>query len=330
PHLPPDVFKTTKTLNIKMTQEKFYFSTESQPHTQRTKEIMERHPEVNKLIGRNPFTFFILIFLVGFQMTLAAIFGKMGFEYWWLSLLTAWFVGAFTTNPLYVVVHEGTHNLIFKNRVLNRLSTLLADLPNVVPGAVGFTTFHLKHHAYMGDDQLDADLPSELEARLVGNSWWRKTLWLLGFPLWQIYRTFRLTRINTWNSWMYLNIAVVFLSDALMVYFFGWHSLFYLFFSMLFALGLHPVGARWIQEHYTLDEHQETYSYYGRLNTVCLNIGYHNEHHDFPSIPWNRLPKLRRLAPEYYDNLKSHQSWTKLLLAFIFNPEYTLFRRVKR
>ena len=99
---------------------------------------------------------------------------------------------------------------------------------------------------------------------------------------------------------------------------------------MMFALGLHPLGARWIQEHYTLDSEQETYSYYGPLNLLALNMGYHNEHHDFPAIPWNRLPEVTRLAPEYYENLSSHSSWTKLLLEFIFNPEYTLYSRVRR
>ncbi|CAG8799102.1 12159_t:CDS:2, partial [Racocetra fulgida] len=44
---------------------------------------------------------------------------------------------------------------------------------------------------------------------------------------------------------------------------------------------LHPVAARYIQEHYTFDDGQETYSYYGRLNKIFMNIGYHNEHHDF-------------------------------------------------
>ena len=55
-------------------------------------------------------------------------------------------------------------------------------------------------------------------------------------------------------------------------------------------MGLHPLGARWIQEHYLVHGEQETTSYYGILNVPALNVGYHNEHHDFPSVPWNRLP----------------------------------------
>jgi len=27
------------------------------------------------------------------------------------------------------------------------------------------------------------------------------------------------------------------------------------------------------------------------------------EHHDFPTVPWARLPAVRRLAPEFYADL---------------------------
>ena len=73
--------------------------------------------------------------------------------------------------------------------------------------------------------------------------------------------------------------------------------------SLFFSVGLHILGARWIQEHYLLHPPQETYSYYGPLNLVAFNVGYHNEHHDCPSIPWNKLPTIRKIAPEFYENL---------------------------
>jgi sphingolipid delta-4 desaturase len=79
-----------------------------------------------------------------------------------------------------------------------------------------------------------------------------------------------------------------------------------------------------------LDENQETYSYYGPLNAVAFNVGYHNEHHDFPSVPWNRLPELKKAAPDYYDTLKSHHSWTKLFLRFLFDKNISLYSRTMR
>jgi sphingolipid delta-4 desaturase len=36
------------------------------------------------------------------------------------------------------------------------------------------------------------------------------------------------------------------------------------------------------------------------------------------------------MAPEYYDNLHYHNSWTWLLVDFIFNPKRDLYMRILR
>ncbi|MEL6866769.1 MAG: fatty acid desaturase [Bacteroidota bacterium] len=311
-------------------QTDFHLTEAPHPHMTRCKEIMKKHPEIAQLMGRNPYTAVILFGLVGLQFSIAYWMGSLGFSYWWLALLLAYCVGAFANHSLYVVIHEATHNLIFRNRTLNRWMGILADLPNMVPGAMGFHTYHLKHHAHLNEYENDTDLPAHWEAKLVGNVAWRKAVWLFLFPAIQITRTFRMYHVNTWTKWMIINIAVVFAVDVLVVLFFGPMALFYFFFSTMFALGLHPLGARWIQEHFSLHSDQETYSYYGPLNLLALNMGYHNEHHDFPAIPWNRLPEVKRMAPEYYETLEYHSSWSGLLLDFIFNPAYNLYSRVNR
>ena len=63
---------------------------------------------------------------------------------------------------------------------------------------------------------------------------------------------------------------------------------------------------------------------------MTFNVGYHNEHHDFPSVPWTRLPQIRAIAPEYYVELKSYVSWTRLLFQFLFDRELSLFSRMVR
>ena len=49
---------------------------------------------------------------------------------------------------------------------------------------------------------------------------------------------------------------------------------------------------------------QPTRSTYAGLwyDIVCCNTNYHLEHHDFPNIPILALPKLREIAPEFYDS----------------------------
>ena len=65
-------------------------------------------------------------------------------------------------------------------------------------------------------------------------------------------------------------------------------------------------------------------------NRYSPQVGYHNEHHDFPAIAWTRLPALRELAPEFYDTLPSHPSWPMVIVNFIRDPEVGIFARVKR
>ena len=63
---------------------------------------------------------------------------------------------------------------------------------------------------------------------------------------------------------------------------------------------------------------------------VMSKVGYHNEHHDFPSVPWTRLPALRKLAGEFYEPLPSHESWPYVTWKFITDPNVGMWSRAKR
>ena len=305
----------------------FSYSTAPEPHRQRTKAILKAHPEIRQLMGKNPYTFVLILAVVGLQFTLAAL---MQGQPWWLVLLLAYVVGAVATHALAMMIHECAHNLLFKKKNLNFLAGMVANLPMVVPSAVFFKRYHLKHHAFQGAYALDGDIASHWEAKLIGHSAVRKTLWLLFLPIFQMVRIWRLKEIKIWDVWLWLNIVALVVADVAVYSFLGPGAFLYLVISLFFAVGLHPVGARWIQEHYLVDPPQETYSYYGPLNRVAINVGYHNEHHDFPSVPWNRLPQVRRMASAWYDDLTYHTSWTKLLIRFIADPHMSLYSRMLR
>lgn len=154
-------------------------------------------------------------------------------------------------------------------------------------------------------------------------------------------------RNQTPTVWHLINLVVQVIFDVIIVKFMGLRALGYFIMSSFFAGSLHPCAAHFIAEHYLWDGlDQETYSYYGPLNTLAYNVssshhasytiaddkqvGYHNEHHDFPSIPWTRLPALRALAPEFYDTIPSHPSWPMVIVNFIRDPEVGIFARAKR
>src|SRR5438477_212501 len=148
--------------NLRSMQAAFYQSESDQPHPGRARAIIKAHPEVRQLMVRNPWTALIALSVVVLQTSLAFWFGKLGFGYCWLSLVIAYCVGAFANHANYVIIHDATHNLIFRNKSWNKLVGILADLPNLNPGAMGFRVYHLRHHSHQGDYEHDADLANHL------------------------------------------------------------------------------------------------------------------------------------------------------------------------
>lgn len=306
----------------------FRFSNSPEPHRIRTAKILKAHPEVKQLMGKNPLTLVAILGLVGGMVSMGYFLKDSP---WWMVVLVAYLVGAFFNHALFVMIHECSHHLLFKNKALNRIAAIVANMPHVFPSAISFERYHIKHHSFQGVHELDADLPDFWEARLFNNSTIGKAFWLLLYPFFQVFRTFRLREIKPVDGWIVTNWVAQVAFDIAIVYFFGPQALVFMLISFFFSVGLHPLGARWIQEHYlTLDENQETYSYYGPLNTLAFNVGYHNEHHDFPSVPWNKLPQLKKAAAPYYDSLQAHQSWTKLFFRFLFDKNLSLYSRITR
>jgi sphingolipid delta-4 desaturase len=273
-------------------------------------------------------TFWWTVGIVGVQILVAWLVGS---QPWWVVFLAAYTVGAFADHALFVVIHETAHKLVFKRKVPNILTALLANLPQFFPGAMSFSKYHLKHHAFQGVYELDGDLPFYWEARLIGHSAFGKALWLLLFPIFQALRPWRVKEVPLWDGWTVVNVIVQVAFDIAVWMVLGPKALIYFALSLFFSIGLHPLGARWIQRHYITDGgDQETFSYYGPLNRLAFNVGYHNEHHDFPSVSWDKLPRVRAAAPEVYDSLAAHQSWTRLLFKFLINRDISLFSRIVR
>jgi sphingolipid delta-4 desaturase len=300
------------------------------PHRERAKQILAAHPNVRALFERDRWSALWTVLLVALQVAIGIGLVALNAP-WWAIIVVAYGLGAFINHALFVLIHDYTHNVVFKKANANRLGSIFANIAIVFPAAIGFRNHHLLHHKYLGMRGLDADVPSPGEARWVGNSWWRKTVWLSMFWAVQgVVRPATVKVIRTIDGWVLVNALAMAAAMAPIVWFFGWWPVAYLFMSTMFSLGVHPVGARSIQEHFVFREGQETYSYYGPLNKLSFNMGYHNEHHDFPHVPWSRLPAVRAAAPEFYDHLYYHRSWTRLLFQVLFSREFRLHNRIVR
>lgn len=296
------------------------------PHIRRGREIIRAHPQVRDYFGPYPLSGAYIAGCVGLQLLVAYALRDAA---WYWAIPCAYLLGAFVSHALFVLIHDATHNLIVKGTVPNRLFGILCNVGQGIPAAMSFRTYHLLHHYHLDEYDYDADLAYHREARWVGNVAWRKALWLFLFAAVEIVRPLRI-KTPFADAWVTANAVIIVITDAAIWYWGGWTGLTYILLSTLFGVGLHPVGARWIQEHYTFVEGQETYSYYGALNLFAFNIGYHNEHHDLVKVPWVHLPRVKAMAPEFYDHLHAHQSWTRVLCWFLFDPRVDLYARLTR
>ncbi|KAF7334261.1 Sphingolipid delta(4)-desaturase [Mycena sanguinolenta] len=294
-----------------------------EPHRTRRMEIMKAHPEVTKLMGHEPLTKYVVLGVVALQLYCAFVFRHTK-PTSPLLLFCAYAIGGTANHNLFLAIHEITHNLAFKGIVPNKLLAMFANLPIGIPYSVTFKGYHLEHHKFLGQDGVDVDLPTRLELLLLNN-----VLGKVFFATFQIFfYALRpgIVRSQRFTRWHALNFLMQFLFDYIFISSLGWYSFMYLLLSSFFAGSLHPCAGHFIAEHYLWDGlEQETYSYYGPLNILAYNVGYHNEHHDFPSIPWTRLPALRALAPEAYDTLPAHPSWTMVIVNFIRDKEVGIF-----
>ena len=290
--------------------------------------MLAAHPELRELAGPTPSTALWILTLVVAQLSLAVLVGSRS---WMIWVPAAYLMGATIDHALWALIHDTCHNLVFRWRTGNRWAAILANLPLVVPGAISFGKYHLLHHRHMGDLEFDAGIPGPTEAKIIGRSGLLKAIWIAGTIFVQgIVRPSRMKKITLLDGWTIVNAAIQIAAMALLVSLAGWAPLKYLLFSTVFAIGLHPLGARWVQEHFALAPDQETYSYYGPLNRVSFNVGYHNEHHDIVNVAWSKLPQIRRAAPEFYDGLQSYSSWTTLLVRFVRDSNITLYNAIVR
>jgi sphingolipid delta-4 desaturase len=203
----------------------------------------------------------------------------------------------------------------------------------VVPYAMVFRDYHADHHRYQGWDGLDADLPTAFELKML-DSFLGKLVFLTFQTVFYAIRPM-MVRAKKFQARHYANWIVCVSFGIFWGRMWGLWSVLFMIIGIVMAGTFNPASGHFVSEHYNVKDpegtgYQETFSYYGPWNWMCFNVGYHNEHHDFPSIPWTRLPELRRIAAEFYDPLVQTESWFGTYVHFLFNPNVGMFSRVKR
>ncbi|KAI9737799.1 MAG: hypothetical protein M1834_009167 [Cirrosporium novae-zelandiae] len=315
----------------------FFWSYTDEPHCSRRHAIIKAHPEVTKLCGPEPLTKYIITGVVALQITLAILLRNTPI-FSWQFLLTAYVIGATANQNCFLAIHEISHNLAFRKPMPNRFIAILANLPIGVPYSASFRPYHLTHHKSLGVEGLDTDLPTTFEALFLDSLLGKAFFCTFQIFFYAVRPVFIYPITFTWLH--YLNVFINIAFDGLLVWATGsWQPLWYLLCSSFLAGSLHPCAGHFIAEHYIMTKPDptlppslipETFSYYGPLNFFTYNVGYHNEHHDFPAVPWSRLPVLRKVASEFYDDLPQCESWVGVIARFISDPEIGMWCRLKR
>jgi len=298
-----------------------------QPHWQRRKQILSSHPEIKSLMQPNSFT-------VVWVVSIVALLSSLSWMVKDASLVTifilSYTIGAVLCHAQWVLVHELTHDLVFPSHFMNTFFLLIANIIHILPTSVAFRYHHRMHHGHLNEVNTDPDLPFPIEDRIFGGSMAGKAMWLSCYSFVTAIRTIHNLQPFEWATVFNVVLNVVY-SYCVAVYL-SPYSLLFLFTSSMMSVGffLHPLGTRWLAEHWVVYDLQETYSCYGPINKIAFNVGYHNEHHDFSGVPWNNLPKVRELAPEFYNTLYYHLSYFRLLWYYLSTPSFTLKSRVVR
>lgn len=305
----------------------FHWVYTDEPHATRRKLILAKYPQIKSLMGSDWRISLQCLFMVTAQIFMAYMIQSSS---WPILLVAAYVIGGTLNHSLSLSLHEISHNLAFGNKyaMVNRILGFFANMPLGVPASITFRKYHLDHHKYQGDSLIDTDLPTKIEVKMFSSKI-GKFFFILMQPLFYGFRPMLVLpkRVHTLEL---VNWCVQLTFDYLIFYYFGPRALYYLLIGTLLGLGLHPIAGHFIAEHYEFIKGYETYSYYGPLNYLTFNVGYHNEHHDFPNVPGYRLPQVKKIASEFYDNLPCHHSWIQVLYDFITSPEMGPYARIKR
>lgn len=312
-----EFFRSCASLDFRINSSNEDWIYEEEPHTARRKEILRKYPEIKKLMGYDPSIAYIVTAEIIAQLLMCWLLQEAN---WSSIFIIAYCFGGVLNHSLGSAIHEIGHNLAFGHARpwANRLLSIWCNIPIIVPMAISYKKYHADHHRYLGEENQDVDIPTRLEGYLFRNPI-TKMVWLLIHPAIHGIRPFYKSP-KPLTVWEMINSAIQITCNLIILKYLGVKSIVYLVSGTFFGLGLHPLAGHFISEHYLFNKGQATHSYYGPLNFILFNVGYHIEHHDFPYIPYHKLPEVKRIAAEYYDQ-PYHTSWLKVLWNFIFDKD---------
>jgi sphingolipid 4-desaturase/C4-monooxygenase len=298
------------------------------------RELLRRHPQARSLVGPDPRGALAIPALLALHWGMAFLVSRVD----GLAGLAAAFVAAFFYGQLVLhsaggLLHETAHRLVFRARAAKLAFDLSLEL--VLASFARQLTYQHEHvsshHRYMGIYDHDYEhedvcallarrdyttrhpgrqravtlailllhlLPFGFLATELAVPWFYRRA--TGRAARDTLRRIPATRPASWERRLFIAVSLAVNAGLLAAFGFGgWLYHNWTLSIFLGKCGVTNLGQS-LAEHEGDDLEQPTRSYYGWMNALLFNTGYHNEHHTLPSVPWSRLPALRALAPEMF------------------------------
>lgn len=336
-----DTIKVPHTEDRPDTKRSTRISEQALRHNQMRRAVVDAHPEVRALARPNPYTAFAIPVLLAIHWSIAWLVSDSNLL---VVFLVSFFVGQVVIHAAGGLVHETAHRLIFQRPVPKLLFDIGLELVLASFGKqLTYQHEHISsHHRHIGD--YDHDYEHEdirlYETRrafrrrhpviqkavtvvtlavnllplgfLVSEELFpRFYKWITGQPVKDRRRPLDATQPT--RQMMALFIAVSLAVNVGLFLAFGVLGWLYHIWSLSIFLGKCGVTnlGQSISEHDGDDSVSPTISTYWWGNWLLFNTGYHNEHHTFPNVPWNRLPRLKKAAPDIFNRAseRSYFGW---------------------
>lgn len=226
---------------------------------------------------------------------------------WWVTVISVFLIGFGPFHDLLVQGHEGTHDLISRNRRVNDFFTWFT-LALAGISAEAHRRFHLDHHHR-------AHTPEDPEYQYFNRV-------VYGVPGWAYFFIPMFAQIGV-NGYglqkkmpaevrrrIVLELTGAVLLPATIAFGLGWRR-YLLFVAAPMVTGLYVASVlRSVTEHHDVTEGSEwtnarSIVTHPVIEFLWSNVNYHLEHHLYPSVPYHALPELRRALAT---DLRAHQS----------------------
>jgi fatty acid desaturase len=224
---------------------------------------------------------------------------------------------------LSILMHESNHNLLFKNRQLNRWAGFICGLPSLV-SVSAYRTLHLAHHAHTGTHKDPDSMQNSVPKKIPMVIFFYLFL-ILGAYLYLIHLV--LTSLKLADPAMRRNILIEYsLILAVFVLLFAYlpiHVMLHVWIIPL-LIAAQLTNVRGLAEHgLTTSDNVFTETRTVKSNRfvsfMMNNLNYHLDHHLFPGVPWYNLPRLHSILSDEYKAAGSsvYPSYTAFMFDFL-------------